>query len=252
MTLNIPYVISEAHPDYKRPYLLQDFGVVYEKMIDTFFVEKVTEFIFDRTNKNDIQSVDDIRSFWENYYDDYYMDNAPWNATIFINGEWENVTPTDVQIFECIQRMKNEEKEDQKQEKEEQQDKEDLEEGITFELTDEEHDIQERMKQFIESELDKSDLEAMSKMNKHEQIIFIFTQCLLHIPSEKYKSNRELLHGFFSMILKYTQQEISILTEKMIENHDNKTSEYLNHLMNVYTSLVEYNTIFNNFNSFKV
>ena len=29
----IPYVISEAHPDYKTPYLDQDFGVVKEEEI---------------------------------------------------------------------------------------------------------------------------------------------------------------------------------------------------------------------------
>jgi hypothetical protein len=248
MTLNIPYVISEAHPDYKRPYLLQDFGVVHEKMFDTFFIEKVAEFICYRTNSNDIKSVDDITKFWYNYFDDYYMDNSPWDARIFINGEWENVTPTDIQIFECIQRMKMEEKEEEQEENTQNED----EEGVAFELTEEEKDIQERMRNFLEKELDKSDFEAMSKMNKNEQIIFIFTQCLLHIPSEKYKTNRELLCKFFNIILKYTQQEISILTEKMTENHSNKTSEYLTHLMNVYGSLLEYNTIFNNFNSFKV
>lgn len=249
MTPNIPYVISEAHPDYKRPYLFEDFGVVDEKMMDTFFVEKVTEFICDRIDRDDIKSVDDIGKFWYNYFDEYYMDNSPWNARIFINGEWKNITPTDIQIFECFQRLKMEEKEDQDQEQENFQNED--EEGVAFELTEEEKDIQERMRKFLENELDKSDFEAMSKMNKNEQIIFIFTQCLLYIPSEKYKTNRELLQNFFNIIFKYTQQEISILTEKMTEDHNDKTSEYLTHLMNVYGSLLEYKTIFDNFNSFK-
>ncbi len=34
----IPYVISEAHPDYKRPSLDQDFGVVKEEEMDTYFL----------------------------------------------------------------------------------------------------------------------------------------------------------------------------------------------------------------------
>ena len=254
MTPNIPYVISEAHPDYKRPYLLQDFGVVDEKLIDTFFVEKVVEFIYDR-NGEDIKSVDDISNFWYNYFDEYYMDNSPWDALIFINGEWKNVTPTDIEIFECFQRMKKEQEQLEQEQLElelEEEEEDKNEEGIAFELTDEEEILQKNMKNFLETELEKSDFEAMTKMNKNEQMIFIMNKCLLNISSEKYKSNRELLHGFLNMILKYTQQEISGLTEKMIENHSDKTSEYLGHLMNVYASLLEYNTIFNNFNSLKV
>jgi len=105
MSNKIPYVISEAHPDYKRPCLFERFGVVDEMMIEIFFVEKVTEFIYDRIDSDNVQSEDDITRFWENYYDEYYMDNTPWEARIFINGEWENVCPTDIQIFECLQRM---------------------------------------------------------------------------------------------------------------------------------------------------
>ncbi len=245
MTTRIPYVISEAHPDYKRPYLLQDFGTVDENLIDTFFVEKAAEFIYDRTNNDDIESVDDITTFWDNYFDEYYMDNSPWDAVIFINGEWKNAAPSNIEVFECLKRMKTadkneEDKEDNKEDSEE--------ELLNFELTDEEQEIQEKMREYMESELEKPDLELMSKMNQTEQIIYVLNKCMLNISSDKYKQNRELFYKFLNIILRFTEKDIALTTEEMEKNHDEKISLKLNYLMNIYGSLLEYKTIFNNFN----
>lgn len=110
MTAKIPYVISKAHPDYKRPYVSQKFGAIDETLIDTFFVKKAAEFIYERTDEEDIESVEDIEFFWDNYYNESYMSNAPWDARIFINGEWKNVCPTSDKIFEYIQQIKSKEK----------------------------------------------------------------------------------------------------------------------------------------------
>ena len=244
MTPNIPYVISEAHPDYKRPYLNQDFGIIDAKMIDTFFVEKVSEFIYDRCDIDTIKSVDDIEIFWNNYFDEYYMGNSPWDAVIFIEGEWKNVMPTNVQIFECLNRIKNEITEEQ--EKEQINDEDD---NINIELTSEEEEIQEKMKSFIETELNKSDLETMSKMNKNEQMIYVLNKCILNISSEKYKSNRELFNGFMNIILKFTEKDIAVTTEKMEQEHNEKTSDKLNYLVNIYGNLLTYKSIFDNFKS---
>lgn len=246
MTTKIPYIISESHPDYKRPYLLQDFGTVDENLLNTFFVEKAAEFIYDRTDDEDIKSVDDITSFWENYFNEYYMDNTPWDAMIFINGEWENASPTNVEIFECIQRIKSGEKKIIKEETSVSSDEE--EESFQYEFTEEEEAVQEEMKKYMESELDKSDLELMSKMNNNEQIIYVLNKCMLNISSDKYKSNRQLFYKFLNIILKYTEKDIALTTEEMEKNHDEKISLKLNYLMNIYGSLLEYKTIFNNFN----
>jgi hypothetical protein len=40
MTTKIPYVISEAHPDYKRPFLSQDFGTIDADLKDTFLLRR--------------------------------------------------------------------------------------------------------------------------------------------------------------------------------------------------------------------
>lgn len=242
MSNKIPYVISESHPDYKRPYLDQDFGAIDENLKDTFFVEKAAEFIYDRTNSDDIRTVDDITDFWENYFNGYYMDNSPWEARIFMNGEWENACPTNVEIFECLNRMKIAE------ENEEDEENLDYEEDLlNWELTDEEQQIKTQMKEYMESELENTDLEVMSKMNETEQIIYILSKCMLNISSDKYKENRELFYKFLSIILRFTEKDIAVTTEEMTKNHDEKISLKLNYLMNVYGSLLEYKNIFNNY-----
>jgi len=250
MTTKIPYVISEAHPDYKRPFLLQDFGTIVENLLDTFFVEKAAEFIYDRTGDNDIETVDDIKNFWKNYFDEYYMDNSPWDAVIFINGKWKYVAPSNIEVFECLKRMKtvdkNEENEEEDKENKNEEDYEDDEDYFTkIELTDEERDIHEQMREYIQKELDKPDLEIMSKMNQAEQTIYVLNKCMLNISSYKYKENRELFYKFLTTILRITEEDISLTTEEMEKNHDEKTSLKLSYLMNIYGSLLEYKTIFN-------
>ncbi len=212
MSLKIPYVISESHPDYKRPWLDQQFGTIDQDLKNTFFVEKAAEFIFDRIDSEDIESVDDIQKFWDNFYDDSYMDNAAWDARIFINGEWENICPTNVEIFECIQRIKSGEMKITKEEPIVSTDDEEID-FEDYEFTEEEEKVQEEMKKYMESELDKSDLESMSKMNNNEQIIYVLNKCMLNISSDKYKSNRELFYKFLNIILKYTEKDIAKTTE---------------------------------------
>jgi hypothetical protein len=240
MTTKIPYVISEAYPDYKRPYLEQHFGTIDEQLIGTFFVEKAAEFIYERTDMDDHQTVDDIVNFWENYFDECYMDNSPWDARIFINGEWENVCPSNVEIFECLNRMRTVEKNEEDEEEEE-------EDNFTkIELTDEEQDIHDKMREYMQKELDNTDLETMSKMNQAEQTIYVLNKCMLNISSDKYKENRELFYKFLTTVLRITEEDISLTTEEMEKNHDEKTSLKLSYLMNVYGSILEYKSIFNN------
>jgi len=105
----IPYVISEAYPDHKRPSLFQDFGVVKEGKMQAYFLDKVCEFILERTDIDSLKCCQNIESFFYNYYDEDYMDNVPWQAVVFINGEWENMTPSIDSIWEYIQILKMQE-----------------------------------------------------------------------------------------------------------------------------------------------
>jgi len=59
----IPCVISEAYPDYKRPSVQHDFGIVNEEEMETFFFDKISNFVLDRTCDHDL-SLDDITPFY--------------------------------------------------------------------------------------------------------------------------------------------------------------------------------------------
>ena len=62
----IPYVISEAHPDYKRPWINNIHGIIGLDKMTEFFLEEVAIFILDRTNIERLKSEHDITNFWIN------------------------------------------------------------------------------------------------------------------------------------------------------------------------------------------
>ena len=99
---------------------------------------------------------------------------------------------------------------------------------------------------YIESELDKPDLETMSKMNQNEQIIYVLNKCMLNISSDKYKENSQLFYKVLNIILRVTEKDIALTTEEMEKKYDENLSLKLSHLMNVYSSILEYKTIVNN------
>lgn len=113
----IPYVISEAHPDYKEPWVCQDFGVVVQEEIETYFLDRVCNFILSITDLDNLKSEYDIQNFFDNFYEASFMLNYPWSAMVFINEEWKDVTPCNEKIYQHIKVMKLHEEED-KQNKE--------------------------------------------------------------------------------------------------------------------------------------
>ena len=103
MSSKIQYIISEGCLDSKRNGFFTEEGFINENLKDVFFLEKICKFISDRTNLNYILSVDCIKYFWKDYYNNYYKgDNLPWEAKIFINDQWVKVYPTNDEIFEYI------------------------------------------------------------------------------------------------------------------------------------------------------
>lgn len=105
----IPYVILEAHPDYKRPYASQMFGYVERNKLESVILQKLVEFVYDKINIEKVKSEEDIETFWEKYYSDYsgsYMDMCPWEASAFINGKWQGFTPTDFSLLKELKKLK--------------------------------------------------------------------------------------------------------------------------------------------------
>ena len=107
----IPYVISTAYPDYKRPSLHQEFGVCLDIDFPNLFTNSCADFIFYRVSDNDIETPKDIESFFDNYYDEYYMGNNPWDANIFIDGEWRQFIPSYEDLFHRILFLKKQDTE---------------------------------------------------------------------------------------------------------------------------------------------
>ena len=103
----IPYVILSAHPDYKRPYILPQFGMISEDKLKDYLLEQLVEFVYDRIDIETLNSVDDIQNFWQHFYDDCYMGNRPWEATAIIDGIWDNVNPSDEELYNALIIQKN-------------------------------------------------------------------------------------------------------------------------------------------------
>jgi hypothetical protein len=98
----IPFVILSAHPDYKRPYVLPFFGMIEEDKLKDTILEKLVDFVYDRIDMDHVNSVKDVEKFWEEFYSDSYMDNPPWEANAIINGVWEEVDITNIELFEAL------------------------------------------------------------------------------------------------------------------------------------------------------
>ena len=143
----IPYVISEAHPDYKRPWVFHDFGVVEEEEMQTFFLDKICSFILERVDIDSLEYQYDVVNFFDTYFCEHYMGNFPWEAMVFIDGEWESMTPSNKQIWKHIQHIKSQGKEEENEkEKEEDEEKESENETDYGEETEYESEEEETIK----------------------------------------------------------------------------------------------------------
>jgi len=240
----IPYVISVSYPDYKRPSLYQDFGVVIEEEINTYFLHRICEFILDRTDDRDLESVRDIYHFFENYYNEYYMDNSPWEAMVFINGEWKNITPSDDKIWEHIQLIKLEEQEDMVNEKieEDKKDKEEVnkEQKEEFELDEDEKILLAKMKEFFEKMLQENPLppehiESLKNLTELERLSSLFN---IYLTPDNYNKNKYLFQGFLNLCIKFVQKSIEIITKKMETDESEELHKQLSHALAAYSSAV--------------
>lgn len=103
----IPYVILEAHPDYKRPYVKPVYGMVQKsKLIDTL-LENLVDFVYDKIDIDNLTDVKDVDNFWREFYNDTYMSNPPWEATAIINEEWTDISFSSFELFSRLLEEKN-------------------------------------------------------------------------------------------------------------------------------------------------
>lgn len=97
----IPYVMSIACPDYKRPFLRQRFGSGtlpnIKEIITKYILDNIYHYL--ENTKGEV-TVEKIKNIYETeFWSDSYMSNNPWSAMAFINGLWQDITPTFEEIF---------------------------------------------------------------------------------------------------------------------------------------------------------
>lgn len=223
----IPYVISVSYPDYKRPCLCQDFGVVKEEEIQYYFLDKVCEFILDRINNNNLNCCQDIENFFNNYYDEYYMDNLPWEAMIFRNGEWENVNPSFELIWEHIQLIKI--GKDSSEFKGEE---------VNETINEDDKKILIKIREYFEELLKEKPLsdtiiESLKNMDEIQQLSALFS---IYMTPENYSKNKNLFKEFLNLCLKFIDAHIKDITDKMETNHDEELSTKLKYALEVYSN----------------
>jgi len=249
MTDKIPFIISEAYPDYKRPLVNQIFGTISREQVSSYFIEKASLFIFDRIDSNDLNSVIDVTNFWIHYYDEYCMDNPPWEATVFIDNNWLNVTPSDEEIFERIIKLKLWEAEDVERDCNRQAElSEDEDESIIeekkdanfYKLTQEEIDIINQMQTYFENE----GFNILDEENKTEEVVRLINDFIFKTKNKEFQENKTLFISFTDTLLKCIEKDIEKITSDMEIIHNEENSKKLEDIMNIYGSLLEYKSYF--------
>ena len=97
----IPYIVETAHPDYKRPYVSvatkqTTANQLETALIDAYYDALVNELYYQKEGPMTQESLD---KFFENYYSETYMDNAPLSIMYFMNGEWRYFDQPSIEIL---------------------------------------------------------------------------------------------------------------------------------------------------------
>lgn len=241
----IPYVISISNPDYKRPYLYQDFGFIEEDLKDTYFIDKVCEFILDRCHIETINDINDIIYFWDNYYDEYYMENLPWDARIFINNKWEQIKIDDKIIFEKINKIKNQENNTICLSSNDLSIIENINEEDT--IIKMQNLFQETINKLKESssESNSESLYNIDNLQHMDQLLLMLKTVTSYGKNDnKFQENSHLINNFIDIFLKYIQNDFESITEKLKIYDQNEVDNLIN-LMKFYDNIMEYKIFFN-------
>lgn len=240
----IPYVISEALPDNKRPCMCQDYGVIQEDELQEYFLDKVAVFILERTDADSLKCCQNIENFFYHYYDEDYMDNVPWQVVCFINGKWQNMTPSIESIWEYIQMLKVEAEkgEDYHEQEDDQEQEDELLDGDHLNLDENEKATMTQLREYFEKLVEDDSLirKAFQEMNQIEQLTFLFSK----ITPEKYQADKKMFYDFINLCIKMIQKDIELITSKLETDHNEILSEQLKQIMIVYSNAVQIKSSF--------
>jgi len=99
--MSVPYIVQTAHPDYKRPYVsLQTkettYALLETTLIDEYYDALVNELYYQKEGPMTQESLD---KFFENYYSETYMDNAPLSIMYFMDDKWYHFNQPPIEIL---------------------------------------------------------------------------------------------------------------------------------------------------------
>ncbi len=99
-----PLVITTSYPDYKRPEVKSDYKIVNASKIDALVMDLYVKSLIDIQSGQKIVNVEDIDCIIESFCDGCCMPGEFFEAKAVINGEWKDVTPTFLQLFEVLEK----------------------------------------------------------------------------------------------------------------------------------------------------
>lgn len=250
----VPYVISTAYPDYKTPYLHQEFGICQIVNVRKLLIDKCVEFILEMMSYKyeKIQTVNDVQFFFNNYYEECYMDNYPWEAVIFADGEWCHIIPSDQELFDRIQILKKKELENNKSEID---DDNNVNDDDDNDYDDDLH-VSEEDKEFFKNFYGK--LKEASNYKDDDETLSIelkqkkFIKHIQTVLNEKFvENNKEISKQFIEKTANYLDKEIEVksleLEEKINSDDDsiNKSDlvEYLRSLISLRCTINSYHNL---------
>lgn len=243
MSDKIPFIISEACPDYKRPCVIQHFGTCYKSEITDYFIHKAAEFIFERSDNDAINDLEGIQDFWKQYYSEYYIDNPPWEANAFIDNKWVNIMPTDEEILERIKILILWETEDVERDCDKQAElscEEEKDENL-YQLSNEDKLVIDKMKEYFE----KEGLQVSESEDTNQQVISTLNKFILNTNIEKFNEKKELLNNFINTMTRCIEKDIEKITSDLEVIHNEENSQRLKQIMVLYGSLLEYKNNYN-------
>ena len=102
----IPFVILETQLEHTKPYVTPTFGIAKEELLHKILLKKLAEFVSIRTDIDKITCISDINSFWKKNYGNINTKIFSWEAIAVINGIWENICFSDIELFNYLMEEK--------------------------------------------------------------------------------------------------------------------------------------------------
>ena len=132
----VPYVMSEAYPRAYDPFVNHTYGVINIDEMHLFILHKmatdysetyksVCEYrkLKNKYIKNKyIKNISDLHRVYKFRDWGHPMNNPYWEFAVFINGEWEDLTPTEQEVIEYIKELNSDNTEDENENEDEDED----------------------------------------------------------------------------------------------------------------------------------